>query len=386
MVQCAKCSARKATVGCARSPGYCTSCCRQFAAELTAPCTKHAKRRRAHSGPSGSDDEEDPDVLPIITEQKEDINAVAQPPPAGLTHQQLMAIIGILSPAAAAALSHATSSGVVHSPTASASSSPSPSPTGHQARAATTINVMPVAATPQRQAAAPAHFPALGLGTHSQPDINGLISSAMNGTASVSLHNTFNNYNALQGLSHGLRPVAPGEGINPLDLISDALTRTYKSQSSKCYKTVDELKEALIRYMDGQLSKLDHTNQMALISYVINTLQYAQTAGVEPATAYHLEAAKAVQHNPPLYDPRTHGPTFWPAYWRLIAPLQSSSSSTSSNKGSGSGITPAGKAGKGKGSRSASPPKKKQAKVSTCKIHGAGHSNADCNVQKANKD
>lgn len=210
----------------------------------------------------------------------------------------------------------------------------------------------------------------------------------MNGTASVSLHNTFNNYNALQGLSHGLRPIAPGEGINPLDLISEALTRTYKSQGSKCYKTVDELKEALIRYMDGQLPKLDHPNQMALIGYVINTLQFAHTAGVELATSYHLEAAKAVQHNPPLYDPRTDGPTYWPAYWRLISPVTASSSSVSSAKGSGT-ASAAGKASKsykGKQGSSASQPKKKQATVATCKLHGAGHSNADCNVQKANKD
>ena len=323
--------------------------------------------------------------MPLVAEGKEELSPVAQPPPAGLTQQQLLAIIGILSPAAAATISQATSSGVVPPLTVSSSPSPSASPTGHQARAATTIHIPPAATFPP-QATAPAHFPALGLGPHSHPDINGLISSAMNGTASVSLHNTFNNYNALQGLSHGLRPVAPGEGLNPLDLISDALTRTYKSQSSKCYKTVDELKEALIRYMDGQLPKLDHTNQMALISYVINTLQYGHSVGVELATSYHLEAAKAVQHNPPLYDPRTDGPTFWPAYWRLIAPLLGSSSSASSLKASGSGTAATGKAGKGKSGRSASPPKKKQTKVPTCRIHGAGHSNAECNRQKADKD
>src|ERR1700738_1306135 len=110
MVQCAKCSARRATVGCSRSPSYCTGCCRQYAAELTAPCTKHAKRQRA---PSGSDDEEDTDVLPIVAEGKEELMPVVQPPPAGISQQRRLAIISILPPAAAATISQATSSAVL---------------------------------------------------------------------------------------------------------------------------------------------------------------------------------------------------------------------------------------------------------------------------------
>lgn len=382
MVQCAKCSSTRATAGCSRSPAYCTTCCRQYAAELTVPCVKHRKRPR-----QVSEEEEDEDTdVPVGAqdddgkEEKDESDAPAQQQQStaqrlaaalsGFSEDRLLALLTTLSPPAAASSSSPAAAASLRASSSSSSSSPAGQPPAASSSASS-------ASSP------PAHFPALGLGAQSQAGINALISDAVSGTASVSPHNTTtsSSRNALQDVSHGLRPIAPGEGIDPLEFLSEALTRTYKERGSKVYKTVDELKKALLRYVGIQAHRLDPANITALFSYVVETLQYAQAAGVELATTYHLETIEAVQHKPSLYDPLTAGPTFWPAYHRILANrLQSTSTASAAAGSTASSGAPAAKVGIAKRS-----PKKRRVVVQTCRIHGAGHSNADCNRQKADK-
>ena len=81
MAQCAKCSSRRAAADCCRSPAYCSACCRQWAAELTAPCPSHGltgKRRHAAIEPDGGDDAAA--SFPLQQEEKEEARRSPQAP------------------------------------------------------------------------------------------------------------------------------------------------------------------------------------------------------------------------------------------------------------------------------------------------------------------
>ena len=135
--------------------------------------------------------------------------------------------------------------------------------------------------------------------------------------------------------------------------------------------------------------------------YVRQAVEYANTTSTAAALAYHHMAYRAFQHEPRLYDPGLHGPTYEAAYSRHIHPVLLKAELLKAQQYRARAPWPAkddpssprktglGKRKKGPGATPAAPEPQPAASVGNtqvCSMHGPGnHSTAECRTLKRQK-
>ena len=161
------------------------------------------------------------------------------------------------------------------------------------------------------------------------------------------------------------------------------------AEADRAPKTVEAL-ESILRYWleDHSLTLEGSPDQgrtmQGLYAYAMRTLQYAHSAGVTQALAYHRATHADAARSPPLYDPAIHGETHWAQYHNHIAhhirSTKAGGSRWSKRKSTASPPAPPSEADSTPASKR---PRFKRDVADRCRLHPeSNHTNARCYQQQ----
>jgi hypothetical protein len=383
--QCSHCPGTGRGV-CSRPAPFCARCCRQVAIVDGFVCTRHHLHQAAHPAPP-----QQPAPLP----QQLPPGPVQQlPPPAPQPLQSLAVNAGpaglpgpaLPSPQAMIQHLHALGYHMAAAPAAPPSAALPPSPPQAPVLPPAAFNIAPAIPAAPGPAAAPLHLSSFG-------PLNGVspaqyMQAAANPASvlpSTHIHNsvTNNNYagrsltspaSLFSGMTNGLAPVSGAQAGPTLEQLLARNVRDWKP-----FRNASELREALEDWRESFFKAHlgDPASLNAAAAYVQETLGILDKVGHSHAFQYHKAAFRAASHDPPLYDPLTHGSRYDRGYSDHVAPYLNKSYSKG---GSSSSVA------KAPSDQQQQTTGGKRPRNDQCTKHpNSDHTNADCNAQKASK-
>lgn len=130
-------------------------------------------------------------------------------------------------------------------------------------------------------------------------------------------------------MSGGLVPPIVGQDGPTLEQL---LSRNLKSW--KPFSNDADFKEALNDWLEHVTTQLaggsgDAAQLRATVLYITTTLGYLSSYGHKLVYQYHKDVTRAMRKDPPLYNPLSNGPTYFPAFMMHLHSASTSSATRS---------------------------------------------------------